>query len=174
MTTDTELLAWIAAADADAHPAPPIDTRALAQASLDAWRGLTVRQPWGSCIASGRKTVENRTRRTSHRGPIAIHTSLRGFDELALLSPWVLEALMDAPGGSFHHGRIVAVAEITDCHEAAGCCWPWGEPGPGVYHWALANVRRLSEPVPCTGALGFWRPQPAVLAAVLEQLGGAA
>lgn len=172
MTTDTELLARIAEADADAHPAPPIDTRALAQASLDAWRGLTVRQPWGSCIASGRKTVENRTRRTGHRGPVAIHTSLRGFDELALLSPWVLEALMAAPGGSFHHGRIVAVATIADCHQCDGGCSVWAQ--PGAWHWVLEGIRAVPNPPACTGQLGLWRPQPAVLAVVLEQPGGAA
>jgi ASCH domain len=161
--TDAELLDRVAAMDAALSPAPTIDT---AQ-----WRALTVKLPWAACIASGHKTVENRAARTNYRGPVAIHTSLRGFDETALLSPWVLEALMVAPGQSFHHGRIVAVAEITDCHQCDRGCSIWAQ--DGAWHWVLSGIRPLQWPVAATGQLGLWKPRPAVLAAVLRQLGSA-
>jgi len=36
-------------------------------------KAITIQQPWAEMIARGLKRVENRTWRTSHRGPLAIH-----------------------------------------------------------------------------------------------------
>lgn len=41
-------------------------------------KALSVRQPWASLIASGKKTIEIRSRRTSHRGPLLICASKHG------------------------------------------------------------------------------------------------
>lgn len=38
-------------------------------------RALSVRQPWASLIAAGRKSIEIRTWRTDYRGPLAIHAA---------------------------------------------------------------------------------------------------
>lgn len=160
------LLATVRDAYADADPVPP----GLAERSGSALdlRALTIRQPWATWIALKAKLTENRTRPTKRRGPILIHAGL-GFDEDAWQRPHGdLPPLRSLPAGA-----VIAVAEITDCHEADGCCGPWGEPGPGVFHYTLERVRRLPQPVPCKGALGFWRPPQDVLDAVLKQLGGA-
>jgi len=126
-------------------------------------RAFSVINPWGQCIASGRKTVENRTCQTHYRGPVLIHTSLRGFDERALMNGFVLEALADAPGQSWHRGRVIATATLTDCHRCDGGCSPWAQ--PGSWHWVLSGVEPLALPVPAKGALGLWVPDAQTVAA---------
>ncbi len=135
-------------------------------------RALTVRQPWAACIASRRKLVENRTWATRYRGPLPIHSS--GTRDRAV-PRLALETYSLAPSPSWALSAILAVVELTDCHEyKLGCCdTPWAEKGGGTWHWMLANVRALSQPVECTGRLSIWRPRPETVAAVLAQIGGA-
>ena len=103
-------------------------------------KALSLRQPWASLIADGRKTIETRTWRTRYRGPLAIHASAH-------------------PCGDLPIGGIVAVAWLYDCRpmeiadEDAACIALFD----GAYAWLLANV----EPVlliPCKGRLGLWTP----------------
>ena len=119
-------------------------------------KALTVRNPWAECIAQGVKLVENRTRRTKHRGPLAIHAgaawaAIGGLDdrvEKALAGRW-----------RFTYGAVIATVNVIDCHPAAdGCCAPWGDhlPDVQVFHWVLADVQRLDNPVPAKGRLGLW------------------
>ena len=95
---------------------------------------------------------------------------------------------------------IVAVADLVNTHQSLSCvrpgrerhthpdgpftCSPWaiglGEPD-GVWHWELANVRHLAEPVPCKGRLSLWDLTPAgadqpseAEQAVLAQIGAPA
>jgi hypothetical protein len=44
---------------------------------------LSVRQPWAWLIVNGLKDIENRPRRTLHRGPLLIHAGLNldGYTE---------------------------------------------------------------------------------------------
>lgn len=120
-------------------------------------KALTVRQPYAQAIAAGQKLVENRTRATSYRGPLAIHAGLA----------WHLDGLEDGrvldavgcPLRAWHYdqwprGVVVAIAQLVDCHRADGCCKPWGD--PEAYHWVLADVRVLADPVPAKGRLGLW------------------
>jgi hypothetical protein len=65
-------------------------------------------------------------------------------------------------------GVILAVVTVTGCHEADGCCRPWGV--SGGWHWTLADVKALAEPVPATGQPGLWKPPDEITAAVLAQL----
>ncbi|MFD8517646.1 ASCH domain-containing protein [Streptomyces antimycoticus] len=128
---------------------------------------LTVRQPWADAIAYGGKTTENRTWPVpeKHIGkPILIHAGA-SYDPMGrfLITDW--DALDSWPNS---RSAIVAVASLTDCHRSAGtCCAPWGE--SDVYHWQLADVRRLRHPVPARGALGFWTPNQAVIEDVITQ-----
>lgn len=134
-------------------------------------RALTVRQPWAACIASSRKLVENRTWPTRYRGPLAIHSAAARDTTAPGLA---IEAYNLAPRPSWALSAILAVAELTGCHEyKPGCCdTPWAEKGAGTWHWTLANVRALAEPVECAGRLSVWRPKPETVAAVLAQMGG--
>lgn len=113
-------------------------------------KALTIKQPWAYAIAAGLKTVENRTRRTHHRGDIAIHSALT-VDPKASLNVGD-----DADRSLFVRGAVLAVAEITGCCDCGDRCTPWSQRGPGVFHWQVANVRRIPRPVPAKGALGLW------------------
>lgn len=151
---------------------------------------ITVRNPWAEAIARGAKQVENRTRRTSYRGLIAIHTAQRD-DPHAWRDPRIAEALDDLRtdiAGDHRifrrrnedgctYGAIIAVAMLTDCHEARSgwdpCCPPWGETSDAgrVWHLVIADVHRLATPVPARGALQVpWAAPPDVAAAVRDQL----
>jgi hypothetical protein len=65
---------------------------------------------------------------------------------------------------------VIAVATVTDCHRSTltgggGCCRDRG--GLAVYgaspawHFTLANIRALPDPVPCRGQLQLGWTVPA-------------
>lgn len=110
-------------------------------------RGLTVRQPWADAIAFHGKTIENRGRRSNYRGLVLIHAG-QTRDEVE----GAPEDLPDA------RGAVIATAQLAGCHICNGDCSPWAD--PGEWHWELADVTALSEPVPFRGALGLWTPPP--------------
>jgi len=139
-------------------------------------RALTVRQPYAWAIAIGEKDVENRTWVARYRGLLAIHagkTVYRGD----LDDPLILETIA---GREFAIGEaesalgaVVAVGVLAGCHHESTeqprhSCSPWGQ--RDAYHWQLADVRPLREPVPCKGALGLWRLPADVEKAVRAQL----
>ncbi|MEU0427892.1 hypothetical protein ABZ235_30660 [Streptomyces canus] len=150
-------------------------------------RGLTIKQPWAFAIAEGFKLVENRSRRTNYRGPLLIHAgrvhddavsivrhsraaAIR-FDELGGRSnlwdarEYLPSRIVPPPPTSLALSAVVATAQLVGCHEATdGCCAPWGF--PHSWHWELADVQRLKEAIPKTGALGLWKPDAEVLAAI--------
>ncbi len=137
-------------------------------------KAITVRDPWGWAIAYSTKRTENRSRQTSYRGPLAIHVGL-GWDEAGAASRLIQTAWRDwantvplhpGPGVEYSGypgklvrnglwldpGHIIAVANLVDCHPAAGCCQPWGE-GEG-FHLTLADVQRVRK-VAAKGQLGL-------------------
>lgn len=130
-------------------------------------RAITVRSPWVDCITLGAKTVENRGRFTSWRGEFAIHAGLTVADA-AFSDPRVAQTLGPAPSTTPHLGKVVAVANLVDCHEAEQyedgctcCARSWGDRtynGNPAWHLVFADVRVLRWPVRCRGALQVgWR-----------------
>ena len=103
-------------------------------------KALSLRQPWASLIADGRKTIETRTWRTHYRGPLAIHASARPYADLPT-------------------GGIIAVAWLYDCRpmeaadEDAACIALYD----GAYAWLLSDVQPIGL-IPCKGMLGLWTP----------------
>jgi hypothetical protein len=134
-------------------------------------KALTVKQPWAWAIAKGYKTVENRSRATSHRGPLAIHSSMRWEEPKEL---WLRNAVSitrnlgyelpatlgdDMPYAGT--GLVLAVVEVVDVCTASRdsatvvCeCGPWAN--AAATHWWLANARLLPEPIAAKGRLGLW------------------
>jgi len=152
-------------------------------------RGLTIQQPWAFAIAEGFKTVENRSRRTNYRGQLLIHAGLTidhsvpivrysrdaaiRFDELGGRSnywdarTYLPSRIVPPPPTALALAAVVATATLTGCHEAAhGCCAPWGF--PDSWHWELTGVQPLARAVPRAGALGLWKPDAELLAAVTD------
>ncbi|MEU2453820.1 hypothetical protein ABZ605_27555 [Streptomyces sp. NPDC012765] len=129
-------------------------------------RALTVRQPWAWALLNG-KHVENRSWPipTNLVGSTVLLHAGKDIDRAALRDPRVtalpgLPARTDLPTGV-----ITAVGRLTGCHFAKdGCCAPWGE--PEVYHWELAGLQALPEPVAAVGKLGLWHPPADVTATI--------
>lgn len=122
-------------------------------------KALTILQPWAEMIARGVKRVENRTWRTPHRGPIAIHVgkSLIWMDR-ENAAEWPERYGVALPqAGELTFGAIIAVAELVDCvrvedlpDDLRGHAWAFGP-----WCWVLRDVRRV-EPVPCMGKQLLW------------------
>lgn len=142
---------------------------------------LTLIQPWGGLIATGVKLVENRTwhppssMRNGTR--FAIHAGSKldretiedlledGFDEHAL---WRVK------------GAVLAVATLAFVvvEGAVNPDFKIDRLPPSQRQWfngpigfVLSDVVALDAPVPCKGALGFWRLPDDVEANVRAQLG---
>lgn len=137
---------------------------------------ITIKQPWARAIAAGIKTVENRSRPTSHRGSVAIHAG-KAISKEGCSDPRILEAFADGPWNDpalrQPLGAVIAVADLVDCHPADTCdrdtCKPWGD--PAGYHLVLACAVQIDQPVPARGSLGLpWRLPEDVDLAVRAQL----
>ena len=129
-------------------------------------RGITIRQPWATCILAG-KTPENRSANWPWRGWILLHAG-KQMDRPALRDPLVATAIR---GRELHLGAVIGVARLTDCHPDQGperCTSPWAQ--RNVHHLVLDDVHELPLPVPATGALPAWKPTQDLVDQVLQQL----
>lgn len=157
-----------------------------AEVSRETFPAISVHQPWAFSIAHLGKPVENRGWATSYRGPIAVHATLKwdqaGEDSPLVQAGWInyIHTLprdnvprvpLDAGSLWIEHGAVLAVAEVVGCHldpDSGDPCSPWA--ADGQWHWDLADVRPLREPVPCKGRQRLWRLPADVDAAVRAQL----
>ncbi|MFD3484918.1 hypothetical protein [Streptomyces sp. NPDC058665] len=131
-------------------------------------RGITIRQPWATCILAD-KRVENRPVAWPWRGWVLLHSG-KQLDRLALRDPLVATALR---GRDLHLGAVIGVARLVDCHPDRGpeqCTSPWAQ--REVHHLVLDDVRELPLPVPAIGALSAWKPSQHLVDQVLQQLPG--
>ncbi|CAL9676067.1 hypothetical protein [Streptomyces sp. enrichment culture] len=130
-------------------------------------RGITVQQPYATCILTGAKTIENRPRSWSWRGWMLLHAGQR-TDATALHLPLVAHTIR---GWELTAGAVIGIARLADCHqdpEGSPPCTRWAH--PGAWHLVLTDVQELPLPVPATGQLGPWKPTPELLTRVFEQL----
>lgn len=128
---------------------------------------LSVNQPWAWAITSGGKDVENRSRFAVTKGdmkprPIAIHASLRMTHDDYEYACWFMASIgVKCPSPDrLVRGAIVGIAKVTAITSAHPSPWFFGPRG-----LVLAD-RCAIEPVPASGALGFfrWRPSGGELA----------
>jgi hypothetical protein len=123
-------------------------------------KALSIKQPWASLIASGRKTIELRTWQTKYRGDFIVCASCsprRGTEfEIGPMAAAICVVTLD---------RI----EPADAsHAKRACC----SVSPGEFAWRLTNVREF-EPFPIKGRLSFWEPTPELMRHIRKQLGSA-
>ena len=119
---------------------------------MNEMRGLTVRQPWASHLADGRKHYETRSYDTQFRGLVAIHAGKSSeFVERGYNGPL---------------GAIVAVARLANSTETEDTIRRFGITDeemalgdwiPGRYAWRMAWVMRLDEPIRVRGFQMFWK-----------------
>ncbi|MFH9016081.1 hypothetical protein ACH4C6_32470 [Streptomyces sp. NPDC017943] len=130
-------------------------------------RGITIRQPWATCILAG-KSPENRPANWPWRGWILIHAGKARPEPAVLRDPLVATTIR---GRELHRGAVIGIARLTGCHPDQGpekCASPWAE--RGAHHLVLEDVQELALPVPATGALPAWKPTEDLLQRVFQQL----
>jgi hypothetical protein len=122
--------------------------------SLATLPALSVRQPWAWLIVSGLKNIENRPRRTHHRGQLLIHAglSLDSYTEENI--EWLENRYGVQIPRELNTGGIVGVVDVVDCVESHGSKWF----NKGNFGWVLANQKRLRFRG-CRGALGVFKPR---------------
>lgn len=126
---------------------------------------LSIRQPWAWLILHAGKNIENRNWPTAFRGRVLIHAGkemTRADYQAAAIFCSALPHEVKFP--SYEEakalcGGIVGEVEITGCVRASDSPWFCGE-----YGFVLRDARPR-ELVPCKGALGFFTPKFAELAA---------
>jgi len=128
-------------------------------------KALSVKQPWAHAIVRGWKDVENRSRRTKHRGWLVIHASGSPNRQARYPRRWKTPDVDTLPTSA-----IVGVAwlhYVVTPHRS-----PWYS--EGNYAWVL-NIKRackLKKPILCKGKLGVWNVPPALVRALRRQLPG--
>ena len=154
---------------------------------------LSIQQPHSDLIVWWDKSIENRTWRTRHRGPILIHASSRlDRDEVTELSGDGWDILAESPCVM---SAIVGVATVLDVLDVEAIeDWIDGGDNPcstpaaaaeleraadageleryafGPFCWLLGDRKPIPDPVPCGGKLNLWTPPPSVLRAINRQL----
>ena len=117
-------------------------------------KALTVRQPWASHIAEGRKRYETRPMPTRHRGLLAIHAGKNA------------EAMAQAGLTGLPLGAVVCTVQLVACHQTEDVQdiseeeRSLGDFSPGRYAWELRDVVVLDPPVPARGNQGLWNWTP--------------
>ena len=111
-------------------------------------KALSLKQPWASLIAIGKKTIETRTWSTNYRGKLLIVSS-KTFDKNY---PYHNFLSLGLP-----MGKALAIVEVVDCRkmkkedeEAAGLPYR-----PDLYSWILSDIQKI-EPFPVKGQLRFY------------------
>jgi hypothetical protein len=114
-------------------------------------KALSIQQPWAWAILAGIKTVENRTWRTNHRGPLLIHASK---------TPWPGQAdlLGHVAPGELPVGVLLGTVEVLDCVPVGGDLFgritdPFAV---GPWCWILSNPTAFERPVPFQGKPGLF------------------
>jgi hypothetical protein len=112
-------------------------------------RCLSVRPPWAWAILYGGKSVENRTRRTWHRGPLLIHAAktISPLDRFPT-------GMLVPPEATAVRGAVVGLVDMVDCLAVAEVSGnPWAV---GPWCWMLANPRPLPHPIPWAGQVSLF------------------
>ena len=144
-------------------------------------RALTLRHPYAQAIACGLKKIETRGQRTRYRGRLAVHAALGHALPLAVadldkvladcqaagVETDPVRASLEAPE-SWSFGKIIAVAELSDCVPVEELApdpveRDFGDYAPGRFGWRLAGVVRLPVPFPARGLQGLWPIRPELM-----------
>lgn len=120
---------------------------------------LSIRQPWAFAVAAGWKGIENRDWRKPNpglgfRGRVALHASSgmtrREYEDARDFIR--LRGHECPPAHELVRGALIGTAEIADIVRQSDNPWFFGRIG-----LVMRGARLLSEPIPCSGALGFFQ-----------------
>lgn len=133
-------------------------------------RALSIRAPWWWAILHGRKDIENRDWPTKMRGTFYLHVG-KWWNEAEVREDLAcIERIMGTLHIPVAHpdlwlksrlGCIVGTIDIVDCVSQSDSPWFFGK-----YGFVLANPVAFDKPVPCKGALRFFKPSCEVVAQI--------
>jgi hypothetical protein len=117
---------------------------------------ISLRPGWAWAVIFGRKTVENRSWKTTYRGPLAIHASA---SRASIVD--ICEAAERISGRrmpeEIEFGAIIGVVDLVEClppeEHLKRMDAKWA--APGCYHWLLRNPRPCA-PFDIKGKLMLW------------------
>ena len=122
-------------------------------------KAISIRQPWAWLILVGDKRVENRTWRTSHRGPLLIHAAKiidqDTFDEVIRVCREKGEPLTEGELAAMSQtGAVVGIVDVVDCTQS-----PRKSDrlffNPGCWAFVLRNPQFI-QPIPARGMPGLF------------------
>ena len=122
---------------------------------------LSVIQPWAWAIIFAGKEVENRSRRTSHRGRLLIHApaTRRSKAEIAEARKLIARCArvdLDQIPEDFGYSQILGSVELVDCREGVRSRWAQVD----QKHWVIESPRRLVTPIEVPGRRNVWTWSP--------------
>jgi len=120
-------------------------------------KALSIHQPWAWAILHAGKNVENRSRRTTHRGPLLVHASKsRASYDAHDPEKWLERYGVALPAWEeLVKGAIVGQVEVVDCvpvEQLSSVAW-----ASGPWCWVLQNPRALAEPVEWKGQQSLYQ-----------------
>lgn len=119
-------------------------------------KAITIRQPWAQLIIDGRKDIENRDWRTTHRGAILIHASAPSHVDVAehaKCSVFMRSRGLGLPPSiqPDARGAALGICFLSEC--VCNTDSPWFT---GKYGLVLSAPLRFEKPIAMKGALGIW------------------
>jgi len=128
---------------------------------------LSVRQPWAWLLFNG-KDIENRTWRTSYRGPLLIHASLGKDPEdfMPRQREYIESAGIVIPE-DLPRGAIIGSVNLSGVAEAGDTTSPWFE---GPYGFKMEDAVEFEDPIQCRGQLGIRDVSDSLMARVSKML----
>lgn len=124
---------------------------------------LSLLEPWASLIKEKVKYVETRSWKTSYRGELYIHASLR---KVTIKDEKTNDLVSLLNNNEFKYGHIIAKCKLIDCiymddeyvknmnkNKIEYMC---GEYSIGRYAWILGDIEILETPIPAKGKLSIW------------------
>lgn len=120
-------------------------------------KAINLDQPWAELILSGRKTIELRTRRTSHRGLLGIRATKTVLEDVC--------RNFNLKTDELETGAILGTVEVVEVIQLDEDNWrvlrdqhlvEAPAPGRWRYGWRLTNPHRLVKPIPYRGMPGMF------------------
>jgi len=103
----------------------------------DTIKALSLKEPWASKILNGEKTIETRTWKTKHRGPLLLCCSQKPKSQIS--------------GKAFAICELNEIRPMKKSDEEEACC----ELYKGAYAWIIENVQPII-PFEQKGQLGLY------------------
>lgn len=123
---------------------------------------LSIKEPFATLIANGKKKIETRSWKTNYRGEMFIHASGKTLAKEILSNDYIKNIIKNM---SMNYGNIICRCNLVDCIYVDEKClkeikqnsneYLLGDYKIGRYAWIIKDVT-LIHPIPAKGQLNIW------------------